>query len=333
MLTPSRFMFLVVLLPALMASPQAHSQEAVATENARPWGGSVLLETSLGRGAFTTDDVMQNTLWNLFLSARPRYTLNEERGWSVSARFDMDMNLMEGWNSGSTRPQQVRPGDVRLATDYERLGAIDALGLTVSGGASVSLPTSYLSQHSGKILGLRIDTGLSWEPVSWMSVGYTAAFGKNLNRFTNATLDTSEFSRAPVSRAGGAEEVAEGLVAAAGGLTSFFVDHALGVSFSFLDDFGASATWELVHSFTYQGFPLDELSSPHASAGRGQADTSYGTLEVTWQPLENLGLAVGSLVAQEPRPLDNTGFRFPLWDMSNGADNRQVFYLDVIGSF
>ena len=39
------------------------------------------------------------------------------------------------------------------------------------------------------------------------------------------------------------------------------------------------------------------------------------------------------LVEQAPLTPDNGSARFPFWDTSNGADNRQVFYTDLVGSF
>ena len=96
---------------------------------------------------------------------------------------------------------------------------------------------------------------------------------------------------------------------------------------SFVIDF------EMLHLFSYQAIPLDQYSSPYAQEGRGQTDLMYGTLEVSWEVMEHLSLALGTVVEQTPLTADNTGPRFPWWDTTNGSANRQVFYLDVTGSF
>ena len=96
--------------------------------------------------------------------------------------------------------------------------------------------------------------------------------------------------------------------------------------------FGVTLDWTLVHSWTYQRFPADALSSPYAQESRGLSDSMVGSLEFSVEVLDQLSVGVGTLVEQTPKTLDNERFRFPFWDTTNGAANRQVFYVDVIGT-
>lgn len=315
--------------PATAAGPTTADRE----EESKGFHGSLLLENGVGRSTFDTDDVERRPLWNLFLSARPRWTLDPSIGLAVTARMDADVNLVESADSASTRPQQVRPGDLRLGVALDELAAIEAADLAWSAAATVYLPTSLLSRFTKKLLGLRADLSTTWSPRGWLDVSYDLAFAKNFHRYTNAVLDAGDFSIAPVSRAGGAEEVAEGLTAIGGASTSFYVDHALTLGASFLEKGSATLSLELFHTFTYQSFPEDDLTSPHADPGRGRSDTMYGTFEIGWELLPNLSVAAGCIVEDTPKTLDNERFRFPFWDTTSGSENRQVFYVDLIGSF
>jgi hypothetical protein len=48
-----------------------------------------------------------------------------------------------------------------------------------------------------------------------------------------------------------------------------------------------------------------------------------GSLEVGVEVIDELSVAIGTLVQQAPKTADNRKFRFPFWDTTNGADNRQ----------
>ena len=70
-----------------------------------------------------------------------------------------------------------------------------------------------------------------------------------------------------------------------------------------------------------------------AQSGRGRTDVMAGSLEVGVEVIDELSVAIGTLVQQAPKTADNRKFRFPFWDTTNGADNRQIFYLDITGTF
>ena len=76
----------------------------------------------------------------------------------------------------------------------------------------------------------------------------------------------------------------------------------------------------------------DLCASPNATAGVGQSDVMWGGLEVSYAVHEYVDLALGSWTEQAPKTADGEAFRFPFWDTTNGAANRQVFYLTVTGS-
>ncbi|MEZ4267624.1 MAG: hypothetical protein R3F39_14695 [Myxococcota bacterium] len=332
-------LLLLGLAPAALADPAAASLTAPepadpAADTPRPrFGGTAVLETSVGRGTFIRDDVVRRPLATLYVSVRPEARFGPRRSVAVGLGFDFDVNLVENADSESTRPRQVRAGDLELFARYDRLAHWERGHLTFGAGASITTPTSLLSRFQTKLFGLGLSTATSWEPLDWLGVSWAFSVTKNFNRYRTAVLRAGAFDIAPPTRAGGAEVVAEGRVATDLGVTSWLVGNALSLDFSFLERFSASVGWELVHAFSYNRYPKDDLAAPAAQGGRGRSDVMAGSVEVGVDIIEHLSVAVGTLVQQAPKSLDNRRFRFPFWDTSNGADNRQIFFLDVTGTF
>lgn len=317
---------------ANVGSPAAATDELAAATPSR-FGGTMILESSVGRSAFNGTEFDRQTSWNVLVSLQPTWQLDASRELTVGLRFDADMNLVESALSSSTYPHQVRPSDLLLTVDAGKLMGFESARLSLGGSAYVALPTSRYSRFSGKTLGLHGGLAATWTPWSTLEVSYGAGITKSFHRYGSAVLDAGDFTLPPLSRTAGPEQVAEGLTATGEGVDSFVVDHGPSVSFTFVETLTASVALELIHAFRGQSFPDDALTSPYADPGRGQTDIMYGSMELSWQALEPLSLALGTLVEQAPKTADNTGFRFPFWDTTNGADNRQIVYLDLIGSF
>jgi hypothetical protein len=304
------------------------------TDTPRPrFGGTAILETSVGRGTFIRDEAVRRPLATLYVSARPEARFGPRRAIAVGLGFDFDVNLVENADSESTRPRQVRAGDLEIFARYDDLAHWERGHLHFGAGAAITTPTSLLSRFQTKLFGLGLSTATRWEPLEWLGVSWSFSLTKNFNRYRTAVLRDGAFDIAPPSRAGGAEVVAEGRTATDLGVTSFLVGNAVSLDFSFLERFSASIGWELVHAFSYNRYPKDDLAADAAQAGRGRTDVMAGSIEVGAELIEHLSVAVGTLVQQAPKSSDNRRFRFPFWDTSNGADNRQIFYLDVIGTF
>ena len=329
---------IILALPVGAQEPEgeASSPEAAGIEESKksaksPLSASVLAEVSVGAGTFTPGPASRPYV-NLLTRVQGSYTF-EEVGLSLGLSFSVNVNAMENADSSNTRAHQVKPGDLRISAELEDLLTYTPLGLEVIPTLALVLPTSLESIHVGKIVGIHTGINLSIEPLDWLYLEVRSSFTKNINLSTHAILESDNFDIAPLSRAGGAEAIAEGRVASAGGLTSWFCVWGAGVSFSPLKDFEILIDFEMLHLFSYDAIALDAYSSPYADEGRGQSDLMYGTIEFSYSVIKGLTLALGTIVEQTPLSLDNTSARFPWWDTSNGADNRQVVYFDLIGSF
>jgi len=318
-----------LLALALLTAP-AHADEPAEDTDGLPFGASVMAEVSVGAGSFTPGPAARPYV-NLLMDFDADYTF-EPLGLVVGLGFSFHVNAVENADSGNTVPNQVRPGDVSLGARLPDLLAWKAIGLGITPRVALVLPTSLESQYVGKYLGMKAGVGVTYEPIDWLAVDARASVTKNLNAYTTAVLAAEDFDRPPLSRAGGAEAVGATRIATGGGVTSWYTTWGLGATFTALEVLSFLIDFEMLHSFGYQTIPLDAYSSPYAQAGRGQSDLMYGTLEVSWEALEYLTVALGTLVEQAPLSDDNTRARFPFWDTSNGSENRQVFYLDVTGS-
>ncbi len=320
------------------ASPAAPEvAEAPPTSEAKeePFfiGGTVIYENSLGRGTFLSAGPNQRPWWNMWFRLEPFYRVHGVDGLRLALRFDFSVNVVENADSSNTRPNQLQPGDLKLIASWADIATWEPIGFGLSASVALSFPTSWASRLTTKVLGMSGGFTTAIAPLDWLEIHYRFGVTKNFNQYTHAVVDTDDFASPPVSRAGGAEALAESLLATGSAATSHLIDNELGATFTLFDVVSFGITWEMLHAFSYGNYPLDKWSSPYATAGRGQTDIMIGTLEVGWEVFDYFSLALGTVVEQAPKSADNQDFRFPWWDTTNGASNRQLFYLDAIGSF
>jgi len=308
------------------------SDEDAAAEGIA-FAGSAFLETSIGRGTFITDPDARRAYVNVLLSLRPRLILLPSHGLSLEVRLDMDVNAIESVDSDRIAPHEVRVGDLRIGVRADEIVTVDEATFTLSGRFDLVLPTSKESRFLTKVMGLRAALGAGFEPLPWLAVDYSFAVTRNFHLYNTPVVNTDDFKRPPVARVGGAEMVAEGLVAQGGHVTGWVVSNGLDITFTPIEPLAITLSWGVAHAFRDVSYPDDDLyASPHATAGVGQSDVMWGGLEVSYAVHDHVDLALGSWTEQAPKTADGEAFRFPFWDTTNGAANRQVFYLTVTGS-
>jgi hypothetical protein len=312
------------------ASPASQNENTAQTI---AFGGSLLVETALGRGVFISDTVTQRPHMNLLLSLRPKLTLLPAYDLSLRVRLDMDVNLLENYDSDRIAPHEPRLGDLQLAVSAGELFSLKPLNTTMNAIFWLSFPTSKESRFLTKVMGLHLETGVSIEPISWLSVSYTFHVTRNFHRYNVPLLDPSAFGRPPAARSGGAEQLAGGILVQGQAVTGWLLSNGLDVTFTPLKGLDILLTWGIVNAFRATSYPADDaLASPHAVGGPGRNDIMWGGIEVAYQVHDYFGVALGSWTEQAPKTADNQSFRFPFWDTTSGAANRQVFYVSLTGS-
>ena len=321
---------------ATAASAEEPASDAAATSSPSedtpfPLGATIVWENAVGRGTFIGDPAVRQPLWNMYLSLRPAFRFDDPP-IVLQLRLDLDVNLVEDAGSTSNHPHQMRVGDLTFTVTWDDLVLYEPAAVQVTPTVTIVFPTSLLSRLMTKAFGLRLGVDIEASPVAWLGLDVRARATKNFNTYTNAVLKDDDFSAPPVSRAGGAEALAAGRTATTIGATSWEVVWGASVEGRPVAGLSVLVDFEMAHLFSYHRIPVDRWSSPYAQPGRGQSDLMYGTIELAYEVNEHLTLALGTVVEQTPKTADNRRFRFPFWDTTNGADNGQVFYLDVTGT-
>ena len=334
------YLTFAVLLGLVWAPTAAFSEDSTdknvqetTEERDWDWGGTVLLSTSVGKGSFIADEYNARPRMSMGLSVRPKFVISKKHKLRLQARVDVNQTLLDNADSTASTDNQFLLYDTRLAVYWTKFAEVESANLSWSTWGELFFPTSKLSQLQTKYLGVRTGLSTKYKPLKWLTLGHTFHVTKNFNKYNNYVLDQSNFSTPLPARAGGAEAVETGLIAIGTSPSEWSLVNGVSAQFTFLKDFNAAIGWTMMNAFSYFDYPKDDLSSPNAIGGRGRSDVMYGNIEFGYKVTKNISLALGTTVSQSPKTSDNESFRFPFWDTTNGASNRQSFYLDVAGSF
>jgi hypothetical protein len=331
-----------VVVATIVPTDTAHAQsvrdQQTGGAKASPlggFGGLVIYENSLGRGTFSgfADGAAAQPLWTMSFSMWPNYTISRDRGLlRLQIRVGLDINVVENFNSLNTRPSDTRLRDTQIVLQWINFAQFKPANLSWSAFFRIGLPTSLLSQLETRILQARMDLNTVWMPTRWLRINYFFSIYRNFHRYTNRVVDTSDFDLPPTTRSGGAEALGGALLATGVGNAQWQLLHGVGVTFA-AKGFYAAFNWFLLQTYGYQHFSQDAQSSPYGLDGRARLDLMVGAIELGYSVNRYFTIALGSTTLQSPLTADNKHPRFPFWDTTNGSSNRQVFYLDLVGSF
>ncbi len=348
---------LAMMLAFLLAIPGARAQEAAepavmtatatdgkalpdsvalltgsATEGQRrsAFGGFVLLEQQLGIGTFVSDSYARNAYYAWLLSLRPRYYFTNRL--FLELRIDLQQELTSSYATTTTHKRQIMPSDTLLTLKYQDIYRERYTGIAISPFIRLGAPTSYESTFRDQYLSAAAGFDLTrlFGPVY---VDYLFRFNKNFNRYPVATLDVDASRPTAIARTRGNEELGANLVAAGINNTSFSIYNSLTATYIITDAWSVTLQLALLNAFTYNSYPKDEFAADAAKGGRGQSDTMYGTIDVSYQPFEHVGFSVGVSSVQPPKTANNESFRFPFFDFVSEANNYTYYYLDVYATF
>jgi hypothetical protein len=292
------------------------------------FGGIVILDQSLGLGTFVSDKYARNPYYGWALSLRPRYFFTDN--FFAELRFDLSGELTQSYTSSNTYQRQVMPSDLFLTLKYQNAYKLPVLGVSISPSLRLGAPTSYESRYRNLYLSGALGLDLQRVFASRFVLAYAIRFNKNFNRTYTPTLS----STVALARFRGLED-------AGGGEIINGVDN--NISFSLTNSMSGTAIinpkWSLTlqigiqNAWTYANIAKDEFSSPYAKGGRGQRDSTFGTLDVSYQAFEHVGFSLGVSSSQPAKTRDNKRFRFPFFDFSTEGNNFTNFYFDVYATF
>ncbi len=318
-------------------APPAITEEERALEEAKrgkepfPIGGSVALTQSIGGGTFTEDPYVRRASYDVSLQLSPYWRITPLL--RLSAGLAVSQSLVENQDSDTTLKNRTLLSDTTLALNHMQLFKIPVLDVGVRGGISFSFPTSLQSQYRTLYFSSRANLGLS-KIVGPVYIGYGLSVFKNFNRYTSPVIDKSKVGEHVVlAHFEGNEQLTTDLVSTGGDNTSFGLMNSLVVSWNVTDKLSLAAYYALNHSWTYNTYDKDELSSPYADAGRGMRDAQTGVVDVTYMVNRNLSVSLGAQTMVAPKTADNKDFIFPFLNFSAHHRNNSAIYLSLGGNF
>ena len=302
------------------------AEEAAAGEEALPFGASLSLTNTVGVGTFIPGEFSKRPLYDISLGLSGYYSfLDSQR---ISASLSVNKSVVSNADSGLTAPGQTLLSDLGVTYSYSNFVKEPVTGIGVSGSLSVALPTSLGSQYRTQIMSVTpsLTTGGTWD---WFSFRYTFMFKKYFHEYTHAKVEDAG-NAIPICINRDSPDPEACFI---GGYAnaSFQFGNRLGVGFKIIEDLNLNVDMWIFNTFTYEVFEEeDELTSENAVAGRGQRDSTVGSISLSYRVNQYFSMALGTTTAQPPKTRDNKSFRFPFF--STTADNFTSFYLSLTGS-
>ncbi len=167
-------------------TPSPTSQKAKS-----PWRGSEIAyrnsvtAISLDRSA----DLTYNPFWAMALELSPRYSFDDV--WSVGASLEIAREITEA--DDTTRSSETLLGDLGLRVSASNFAKIPGVGINVSAGLGLTLPTSLSSQGDTLMFALSPSLRLSrtfGKVLDGLTLGYSLRFTKNFHEYTTGELDS-----------------------------------------------------------------------------------------------------------------------------------------------
>ena len=309
----------------------------VAGPQRRPsMSGSLSLQVRTSPAAGVTLLVMQDISKTLVDNADDAFASRKRE------TFVSDPLAMVLWS-----PTTGGGGEKKEMTEEERKqAALNPMMAAGGGGKPLALPGNIrvnfagifslglgrISRFQGRYgsAGAAINLVRNFGPVM---LAYRLRYTKNFHEYSNATLDTTELSDGSMLRAGGAEDLGSGLMAAPFQNISYFLRNRLLMSWNINSAWSLQAMLRVTNLFRYYDAPLDEHSSPYAREGRGRADTQLGTMSLNYVMGGSWIWSATTTTWSAPWTNDNQSYRFPFWDFVSATDNITTVSLSVTKMF
>jgi len=191
-----------VVSEALAAAPEGApvetTEDAVTPKPATkpkpaksPWRGSEIAyrNSVTAISADPSAELTYNPFWGMALELAPRYSFDDV--WSVAAALEIQREVTEA--DDTTRDNETLLGDLGLRVNASRFAKIPWVGVDVSAGVGLTLPTSLASQGDTLLFAVAPSLRLSrtFEGVlDGLTIGYSARFTKFFHEFTTSELES-----------------------------------------------------------------------------------------------------------------------------------------------
>jgi hypothetical protein len=279
-------------------------------------------------GGYARDPMVD---WSLSLS--PSYMFSDGTRLSASASLSQELTQ----SGGDDDPQTIIFSDIGLSAGrsiYQFKG-----GPQIFGGLSLQLPTSQASRVETlrTSLGARLSAS---QPVGKVFISVGTGFRKNFHEYTHPTRDPNtgdafttrdglviEEVVTGIARTGGSELAGATYFEGESNNTSMVWSNSISAFWPATETLGFGISYNLSHSWTYESYPLDELSGVGAREGRGRRDSHGGSIFANWQVLDQLAFSAGMATGGPTRTADDKRIRFPFFNFEGPESNMTTFFI------
>lgn len=329
---------------------EGEGQEAEAS--AKDWAVSGLVRYGIGQGTFVdpandtefADEVADGSnaydLSLLTFVLGGSYTFFDE----ITAELQLAAVQFLTAAGGINEPNEFRFQDIALGASWSGYQFGDT-GLMAVASAGLSFPTSELSQATSMIVSTSLTGGLAWALFDGnLTLSYSLTGAKDFHEFTSPTVDIAEVGAENVLvRAGGSENLGDGLVTDGGVNTEYALVNSLAVSMGLWADLRLSVGYSLETYWTYDIEFDPEFNAPGVDVddGRGVSQLTRTSISLVYPlkpvsealSLSAFSLGLGTATAYAPKTADNNSFQFPFWNLDGAADNASQVRLWVSAAY
>ncbi|MBN1946429.1 MAG: hypothetical protein JW797_12190 [Bradymonadales bacterium] len=313
---------------------EAEDEEEESKTFIHPFSLSASISNTFSLGAIFRDEyTVQNYDLMSFGLSGSYQTPHDPLSLSLSIGFNKFLTE----SGGSTYQREGRFGDMDLSASYAPIFTDEwYTGISLSGGLSITIPTSRYSRFTNLYTSLSPSLSLS-RSFGKLSLRYGFAFSKNFHEHTTVVVDLTDYRLDILARDGGAENIAEGQIALdTGVLSSFSISNSFSISYSWFSGFSTALSFGLSDYWTYDNGTItqqDEFTSPNAVPGRGHGQGMNGSISVSYSFLDYFSTSLAMSTSQEPLTADHQSVRFPFFDLETGNLQNTSITLSLSASY
>lgn len=308
---------------------------ADAAASDKPWSASLTVETSIGLGTFVGNEQKQSMVTTAFV---PSFSYKLAKDLSLQAGFSVVWFQVLDFAT-PLQENEFLLSDLAFTLAHGRIWKDDDSGFTLSGGLTLSLPTSLASQFQNRLFTLAPSLSARL-PVGPVTFAYTFGFGKYFNRTASSTVNCDDFDHPDECRQGREDSPDQGFESErrgpevylpGSGSSSFYFQNGLSVSWQIVDGLNLALGVTIYNTFGTRAFDADGLSSEHATSGRSQTDRLVSSLGLSYGLFKQLTVGV-SLVTATTQPFGEQGNDLVIFDFNRASDNITSLNISLTGT-
>ena len=317
--------------PPAITEEERILQEAKAAQAPFPVGATIVLDQAVGGGTFVDNPYTRRPNYSVSLDLRPYVRITPY--FRLKARTVFTTAVIENFDTTTTYRNRTVQSDTWFDLSYTKLATIPVVGIGVNATLRTTVPTSPESQYATLVTAERLVLSFGKTVGRFMFHWYPSVY-KNFNSYTSPSVDTSEVGdHVALAHFKGPEQIGGDLVSVGGNNVSHGIINGFDVLWNITDELALYVYYQISNAWTYNSYPDDEFTSSNAEAGRGQRDSQWGILDLSYQVTPVYSLSIGTSTLLAPKSADNEEFVFPFANFSNNHRASTDIYFDIAATF